>query len=178
MNRCALRVVICRGHSFEMVDALSVADMVGDNGLVSAQTGRILTTGEPKSFIFRLMLVGTGIDVVEIERIAGAIERYGERFLRRIFTEGEIAYCRRKRNCESFAARFAAKEAAAKALGTGIQRGVTWKEMEVRRIAGERPTLHFSGRALERAERMGVRRVSLSLTHSQTIAMASVELED
>lgn len=126
-----------------------------------------------------LMLVGTGIDVVEIGRIASAIDRYGDRFLRRIFTAGELAYCQRKRNCaESFAARFAAKEAAAKALGTGIQRGITWTEIEVRRAPGERPTLHFSGRALERAEQLGVRRASLSLTHSQTIAMASVQLED
>ncbi|MGH9585451.1 MAG: holo-ACP synthase [Acidobacteriaceae bacterium] len=125
------------------------------------------------------MLVGTGIDVVEIDRIANTIERYGERFLRRVFTQGEIAYCGRKRNCaESFAARFAAKEAGAKALGTGIQHGVTWTEIEVRRAAGERPTLHFSGRALQRAEQMGVRRVSLSLTHSETMAMASVHLED
>jgi len=125
------------------------------------------------------MLVGTGIDVVEIERIASTIERYGERFLQRVFTAGEIAYCQHKRNfAESFAARFAAKEAGAKALGTGIQRGVTWTEIEVRRAPGERPTLHFSGRALERAERIGVRQVSLSLTHSQTIALASVQLED
>ncbi len=140
------------------------------------------TNGFPRageSFIFSIMLVGTGIDVVEIGRIAGAIERYGERFLRRIFTAGEIAYCRRKRNyAESFAARFAAKEAGAKALGTGIQRGVAWIEIEVRREPGERPTLHFSGRALERAERMGVRRTSLSLTHGETVAMASVQLED
>lgn len=125
------------------------------------------------------MLVGTGIDMVEISRIASAVERYGDRFLRRVFTPGEIAYCHRKKNCaESFAARFAAKEAGAKALGTGIQHGVTWTEIEVRRHSGQRPTLHFSGRALSRANRMGVKHVSLSLTHSQTVAMASVQLED
>lgn len=125
------------------------------------------------------MLLGTGIDVVEIDRIESAIERYGDRFLRRVFTPGEIAYCSRKRNCaESFAARFAAKEAGAKALGTGIQHGVTWTEIEVRRHPGQRPTLHFSGRALLRAEQMGVKHVSLSLTHSQTMALASVQLED
>jgi len=133
----------------------------------------------PEIIYLGIMLVGTGIDVVEIERIASTIERYGERFLQRVFTAGEIAYCRRKRNfAESFAARFAAKEAGAKALGTGIQRGVIWTEIEVRRAPGERPTLHFSGRALRRAERMGVRHVSLSLTHNQTIALASVQLED
>jgi holo-[acyl-carrier protein] synthase len=124
------------------------------------------------------MLVGTGIDVVEIERIARSIERYGARFLSRVFTAGEIAYCQRKKNgAESFAARFAAKEAGAKALGTGIQHGITWTELEVRRTPGRRPSLHFSGRAQEMAERLGVQRVSLSLTHSRTVAIAQVMLE-
>ena len=133
----------------------------------------------PKIMYFAIMLVGTGIDVIEIERIAASVERYGDRFLARVFTAGEIAYCSRKKNAaESFAARFAAKEAGAKALGTGIQHGVTWTEIEVRRARGERPTLHFSGRVGERAERLGVRRVSLSLTHSRTLAIASVQLED
>lgn len=125
------------------------------------------------------MLVGTGIDVIEIERIADSIERFGERFLNRIFTASEISYCRRKRNsAESFAARFAAKEAAAKALGTGIQHGVTWKEMEVQRSPGQRPTMHFSGRARLMAEQLGVRQVSLSLTHSTSVAIAAVHLEN
>lgn len=125
------------------------------------------------------MLVGTGIDVVEIERIAASIERYGARFLDRIFTTEEIAYCQRKKNsAESFAARFAAKEAGAKALGTGIQRGVIWTEIEVRRAPGERPTLHFSGRALEMAEKLGVKHISLSLTHDRNSAMAAVHLEN
>ena len=125
------------------------------------------------------MLIGTGIDLVEIDRIAHSIEKYGDRFLEKVFTQGEIAYCRRKKNfAESFAARFAAKEAGAKALGTGIQHGVMWKELEVRRQPGQRPVLHFSGRALEIAERLGVQRVSLSLTHTDTLAMASVQLED
>jgi holo-[acyl-carrier protein] synthase len=124
------------------------------------------------------MLVGTGIDVVEIERIAQSIERHGERFLRRVFTAGEIAYCQRKKNCaESFAARFAAKEAGAKALGTGIQHGIVWSEIEVRRMPGQRPTLHFSGRALAMAEDLGVKHVSLSLTHDRQTAMAMVQLE-
>jgi holo-[acyl-carrier protein] synthase len=124
------------------------------------------------------MLVGTGIDIVEIERVAQSIARYGDRFLNKIFTPGEIAYCGHKKNfAESFAARFAAKEAGAKALGTGIQYGVSWKELEIRRIPGQRPSLHFSGRALEFANRLGVVHVSLSLTHTATIAMASVQLE-
>ena len=125
------------------------------------------------------MLVGTGIDMIEIDRIAQSIARYGDRFLSRIFTPGEIAYCQRKKNsAESFAARFAAKEAGAKALGTGIQHGVTWKELEVRRLPGHRPNLYFSGRAREIAVQLGVRHISLSLTHSTTTAMAAVHLEN
>jgi holo-[acyl-carrier protein] synthase len=125
------------------------------------------------------MLVGTGIDLIEVPRIAHSIERYGERFLRRIFTAEEIAFCRQKARAEeSFAARFAAKEAGAKALGTGIDRGVTWKELEVRRLPGERPTLHLHGRARAIAGHLGVQRVSLSLTHTAELAMASVHLED
>lgn len=125
------------------------------------------------------MLVGTGIDIVEIERIAHSIARYGDHFLSRIFTPAEIVYCQRKKSfAESFAARFAAKEAGAKALGTGIQHGVTWKELEVQRLPGGRPTLHLTGRALEIANRMGVAHVSLSLTHTATLAMASVQLEN
>jgi holo-[acyl-carrier protein] synthase len=124
------------------------------------------------------MLVGTGIDIVEIERVAHSIARYGDRFLTKIFTSEEIVYCQRKKNfAESFAARFAAKEAGAKALGTGIQHGVAWKELEVRRMPGHRPTLHFTGRALEFARRLGVAHVSLSITHTATLAMASVQLE-
>ena len=124
------------------------------------------------------MLVGTGIDLIEIQRIAESIERFGHRFLTRIYTPGEIAYCQSKKNsAESFAARFAAKEAAAKALGTGIQHGVRWQELEVRRERGSRPRLHLSGRAKEIAGRLGVRHVSLSLAHSTTTAMATVHLE-
>jgi holo-[acyl-carrier protein] synthase len=108
-----------------------------------------------------------------------SISRHGERFLERIFTDGEIEYCLRKKNsAESFAARFAAKEAGAKALGTGISRGVSWKEFEVRREASGKPTLHVSGRARELAEAMGVKRMQLSLTHSREFAMAVVVAED
>jgi len=124
------------------------------------------------------MLVGTGIDLVEVPRIARSIERFGERFLRRIFTDAEIAFCRaRAASAESFAARFAAKEAGAKALGTGIQHGVSWKELEVRRVPGSGPTLHLSGRARAIAGQLGVAHVSLSLTHTASLAMASVHLE-
>ena len=126
------------------------------------------------------MILGTGSDLIEIERIRQSLERYGERFLRRVYTAGEIEYCRRKVHnaAESFAARFAAKEAAAKALGTGIAQGVAWPEIEVRRAPGHRPTLHFAGRAAERAERMGVQRIHLPLSHSREIALAVVVLEN
>jgi holo-[acyl-carrier protein] synthase len=126
------------------------------------------------------MVLGVGTDLMETKRIEVSIGRYGERFLDRVFTAGEIAYCLRKKKnaAESFAARFAAKEAGAKALGTGISRGVTWKELEVRREANGRPTLHLSGRAAELAGAMGVRRMQLSLTHSRELAMAVVVAED
>ena len=125
------------------------------------------------------MLVGTGVDLIEIERIAQSIERYGDRFLRRIFTDHEIAYCSRKRSsAESFAARFAAKEAGAKALGTGISKGVTWNEFQVEREPGGRPTLQLRGRAALLASQLGVKTISLSLTHTATLAMASVMMED
>jgi len=124
------------------------------------------------------MLIGTGVDLIEIERIANSIERYGERFLHRVYTDHEIAYCQRKRaSAESFAARFAAKEAAAKALGTGISRGVSWLEIEVTREPGGRPLLALSGRAAERARELGVVRLSVSLTHTREIAMAVVVME-
>src|SRR5271154_5219324 len=125
------------------------------------------------------MVLGLGTDLIETKRVQESIDRFGERFLERVFTAGEITYCRRKKNAaESFAARFAAKEAGAKALGTGISRGVNWKELEVRREASGKPTLHLSGRAAELAEAMGVRRVQLSLTHSRELAIAMVVAED
>ena len=126
------------------------------------------------------MVIGTGIDVVEIERVARSIERYGSRFLERVYTAAEIAYCQRKRRnaAESFAARFAAKEAGAKALGTGIGFGVTWRELEVGREPAGRPLLLLNGRAAEIAASLGVRRSSLSITHTRTQSMALVILED
>ena len=124
------------------------------------------------------MLVGTGIDLTEIPRIQKSIARFGNRFLDRIFTPREKAYCLRKRNAaESFAARFAAKEAAAKALGTGISYGVTWLEIEVTREPSGRPGLKFHGRAEQIAFRLGVTNAALSLTHTDILAMACVSLE-
>ena len=125
------------------------------------------------------MILGSGIDLVEIGRIKQSMERYGQRFLDRIYTAAEQAYCLRKRNAaESLAARFAAKEAGAKALGTGISRGVNWLEIEVSREPGGRPALRFHGRAAEIAARLGVAHAVLSITHTDQLSMASVVLED
>jgi holo-[acyl-carrier protein] synthase len=124
------------------------------------------------------MILGTGIDVIDIDRIARSIERFGDHFLRRIYTAGEIAYClRKRRNAESFAARFAAKEAAAKALGTGIGFGVTWREIEVGREPAGRPLLLLHGRAADIARQIGVRNTSLSITHTGMQSWALVILE-
>jgi holo-[acyl-carrier protein] synthase len=125
------------------------------------------------------MIVGSGIDLVEIGRIRHSLDRYGERFLNRIYTADEKKYCLAKKNAaESLAARFAAKEAGAKALGTGINHGVTWREIEVQRAPGGKPSIQFHGRAAEFAKRIGVNNSALSLTHSRDTAMASVLLED
>jgi holo-[acyl-carrier protein] synthase len=125
------------------------------------------------------MIVGSGIDLTEIGRIQQSMDRYGSRFLDRVYTAAEQAYCLRKRKAaESFAARFAAKEAGAKALGTGISQGVSWLEIEVAREPGGRPTIHFHGRAAQIAARLGAVRAALSITHTATLAMASVVLED
>jgi holo-[acyl-carrier protein] synthase len=125
------------------------------------------------------MVIGLGSDLIEIARVADSIERFGTRFLHRVFTPDEIAYCQRKRNsAESFAARFAAKEAGAKALGTGISHGVAWPEIEVRREASGKPTLFWHGRARERARQLGVRYAAVTLSHSRDMALAVVVLED
>jgi holo-[acyl-carrier protein] synthase len=125
------------------------------------------------------MVIGVGTDIIEIARVGQSIDRFGARFLQRVFTPREIAYCQSKRNAaESFAARFAAKEAGAKALGTGISRGVSWLELEVNREPSGRPTLVLTGRAAQHAHRLGIARASLSLTHSRDIALAVVVMED
>jgi holo-[acyl-carrier protein] synthase len=125
------------------------------------------------------MIVGTGIDIVEVPRIAAAIQRFDARFLRRIFTADEIRYCDSKHNrAERYAARFAAKEAGMKALGTGLRHGISWRELEVRNLAGGRPMLCFSGKAAEIAARLGAKNASLSLSHTAQQAIAQVILED
>lgn len=113
----------------------------------------------------------TGVDIIEISRIAGVLARYGGRFLRRVYTPGEIDYCRGRP--ANLAARFAAKEAAMKALGTGI-RGVGWQDIEVVRAESGAPSLRLYGRAKARAERLGVRQMALSLSHSREYAVALV----
>ncbi len=124
------------------------------------------------------MIVGTGIDIAEVPRVAQALERFGERFLQRVFTPGEIRYCDSKANrVERYAARFAAKEAAMKALGTGWNHGVRWRDCEVVRAPGGRPTIVFHGKAGEFAEKLGVKNASLSLTHTSEQAFAQVILE-
>jgi holo-[acyl-carrier protein] synthase len=124
------------------------------------------------------MIVGTGIDIAEVSRIGQSITRFGDRFLHRVFTEGEIHYCEAKANrIERYAARFAAKEAAMKAIGTGWNQGVTWRDIEVVRMPGGRPTLQFHGKAAEFAAELGAAHVSLSLSHSKEYAIAQVILE-
>jgi holo-[acyl-carrier protein] synthase len=125
------------------------------------------------------MIVGTGVDIVEVPRVAAAIERHGDRFLRRVFTDSEIRYCDSKVNrFERYAARFAAKEAGLKAIGTGWRGGVAWRELEVQREPGGRPTLVLHGKAAEFAAILGMKRVSLSLSHTAQHAIAHVILED
>lgn len=125
------------------------------------------------------MIVGLGVDMEEITRVGEAIKRHGRSFLDRIFTPAEIAYCERHRDSvERYAARFAAKEATMKALGTGWGKGVRWRDIEVARKPGGRPTIVLHGVAREHAERMGARKVSLSITHTGNFALAEVILEN
>lgn len=124
------------------------------------------------------MIVGSGVDLCEVSRVEQAIARHGERFVARVFTPLEIAYANRKANrFERFAARFAAKEAAMKAIGTGWRGGITWQDFEVTNLPSGRPTLQFHGRAAEVAKSLGVQNIALSLTHTREQAMAIVILE-
>ncbi len=125
------------------------------------------------------MIIGTGLDIAEVDRIGKAIERFGRHFLERIFTAAEIAYVERKANrFERYAARFAAKEAGMKAIGTGLRHGVRWQDFEVVNLPSGRPTLKLHGQAARIAGRLGAKSISLSLTHTAATAMALVILED
>lgn len=125
------------------------------------------------------MIVGTGVDLAEVPRIRASVERYGRRFVERVYTPAEIAYVERKVNkYERYAARFAAKEAGMKAIGTGWKHGVRWQDFEVTNLPSGKPTLRLHGVAAEIAERLQVRNISLSLTHTAEMAMAHVILEN
>jgi holo-[acyl-carrier protein] synthase len=125
------------------------------------------------------MIVGTGVDLAEVPRIRASIERYGIRFVERIYTPAEIAYVERKANrYERYAARFAAKEAGMKAIGTGWRQGVRWQDFEVTNLPSGKPTLRLYGVAAQFALRLGVKNISLSLTHTAETALAHVILED
>jgi holo-[acyl-carrier protein] synthase len=123
-----------------------------------------------------MTILGIGLDATDIPRVADVFERYGDRFLRRVFTDHEIAYCTRRRNpVPHLAGRFAAKEAAMKALGTGHSRGVLWKDIEVIRRDGA-PRLKLHGGAAALASALKVRDSLLTITHSEGLAMAQVLL--
>lgn len=125
------------------------------------------------------VIVGVGTDLAEVDRIRSAIQRFGCRFIQRIYTASEIAYSERSGpRFERYAARFAAKEAGMKAIGTGWKHGVTWHDFEVANLASGQPTLLLHGVAQEIAAARGVRNVALSLTHVATMAMAVVILEN
>ena len=125
------------------------------------------------------MIVGLGLDIAEIDRIEAAIVRHGAPFIERLFTPAEAAYCESHKNrYERYAARFAAKEAAMKALGTGWRRGVRWRDIEVTREASGKPTLRLEGVAKQFADRLGVKHISMTITHSGNLALAQVIFED
>lgn len=121
-------------------------------------------------------IIGLGVDITEIDRIAATLERYGERFMQRVFTDGEIAYCTRRRNAAiHFAGRFASKEAAMKALGTGHTQQVLWRDIEVVREGGP-PRLLFHGGAARRFAKLGATSSLVTITHTDAIAFAQVLL--
>ena len=125
------------------------------------------------------MILGTGVDLAEVGRIRDVIGRYGRRFIERVYTPGEIAYVERRANrFERYAARFAAKEAGMKAIGTGWRRGVRWRDFEVANLPSGRPTLKLHGEAARVATELGVKMISLSITHTAELGMAYVILED
>ena len=126
----------------------------------------------------RAVILGTGLDLTEVARIRRAIARHGRRFLERVFTPAEIAHVERKANRpEGYAARFAAKEAGMKAIGTGWRRGVRWRDFEVVNLPTGKPTLRLHGQAARIAEGLGGQSISLSLSHTESLGMAIVILE-
>lgn len=125
------------------------------------------------------MIIGMGTDLIEVDRIRQSVDRYGDKFLRRVYTEKESAYAMSKRNfAERLAGRFAVKEAGMKAIGTGWRRGVAWRDFEVINEPGGRPTLRLTGAAGRIAQELGARRISVSITDTAAMAIAVVILED
>jgi holo-[acyl-carrier protein] synthase len=125
------------------------------------------------------LIIGLGVDIAEVPRVQAAIERHGQRFLDRVFTPSEIEYCERFKNkFERYAGRFAAKEAAMKALGTGWRRGIRWVDLEVVREGSGRPTISLAGEAAKIAGQLGVKNISVSITHTEAQALAQVIFED
>ena len=124
------------------------------------------------------MIVGLGVDIAEVERVRGAIERQGERLLKRVYTEKERTYCEKFKNkYERYAGRFAVKEATMKALGTGWSRGVRWVDIEVVREKGGKPTLELRGEAKKIADKLGVKYIAVTITHTASQALAQVIFE-
>jgi len=125
------------------------------------------------------VIVGLGLDIAEVDRIEAAIGRHGAPFVERLFTPAEVSYCEQHKNrFERYAARFAAKEAAMKALGTGWRHGIRWRDIEVTNEPSGKPTLRLAGVAAEFAARLGVKSISVSLTHSGNLALAQVIFEN
>jgi len=124
------------------------------------------------------MIVGMGLDIAEIDRMEAAIRRHGAPFIDRLFTPSEVSYCESHKNrYERYAGRFAVKEAAMKALGTGWRHGVRWRDIQVTREKSGKPGLHLDGVAREFADRLGVTHITVSITHSGNWAMAQVIFE-
>lgn len=124
------------------------------------------------------MIIGIGTDIVSIPRIEKAVERFGERFINKVFTDKEAIVCKVKKDQAShLAARFAAKEAVLKALGTGISNGIGFKDVEVFREHGKRPEIILHGKGKETAGTLGVKNIHLSISHDAGLAVAFVVIE-
>src|SRR5258707_1920386 len=133
----------------------------------------------PRAREENFLIIGLGVDIAEVPRIKAAIERHGQPFLRRVFTPNEIEYRERFKNkFERYAGRFAAKEATMKALGTGWRRGVRWVDLEVAREQSGRPSIALAGEAAKIAAQLGVKHISLSITHTEAQALGQVNFED
>lgn len=124
------------------------------------------------------MIIGIGTDIVSIRRIEKAVERFGERFLNKVFTEGETSYCNgKKEKAHYLAGRFAAKEAVLKALGTGISNGIWFKDVEVARVQGKRPEIILHGKGKDMAGSLGVKCIHISISHDGGMALAFAVVE-